>query len=344
MKVDKLTFMAPLGKGDIIKGYHVTSKEIIRYMVECGLDLRVHNLDHIIIPEFKALQEKDEKDRFILLREIPTVWPKADGFYTVTEFNQPTYGSISPIYKSKLTITESEFCKKVYEKYSDNEVAIIQSPIDKSFTPEGPKYNFEGSLNDFSFKFLAVFEWIMRKDPYSLIAAFCSEFDPKEDVCLIIRCWSVFENPRKWIGMLAKNHNVFWLEKRVEDMSALYRSCDCQVSSTLGEGFGRTYVESMACGMLNILPNATAISEYANPSNAIMIETKEDIVGNRVNELAHLIKPYFKIQVPDREELKKAMRYVYENNCDDLKNEALKIRERFNIENTKNQIREAFEL
>ena len=114
--------------------------------------------------------------------------------------------------------------------------------------------------------------------------------------------------------------------------------------SAFGEGFGRTYVESMACGMLNIVPKHTAIKEYANMSNALMVGCKEEPVGARPNELRHLIGSWFKVQVPDYDQLRAAMRVAFEEDCSVFKKNAVKINQRFTNDNTKEQIREAFEL
>lgn len=344
MKLENgLNFIAPFGKADI-KGYHITSKLVVKLMDECGLDVCLINMDGHVIPEFEDLQKKDPKGRFNLLREIPTVDPFADGYYTVTEFDQPTWGSIPLLMKSKFTITESEFCKSVFSEFTKNEIGIIQPPLTPEFKPDGKKAKFNSEIDDFGFKFLAVFEWVMRKDPYTLIRAFCEEFKPDEDVCLILRAYSPREDIRFWLGRLAKNHNVFWLKDKIEDISTLYRACDCQVSATLGEGFGRTYVEAMACGMVNILPNATAIKEYANMSNALMVNCKQGWVDNRINELPHLIGGWFKVQVPDYDQLRAAMRTAFEQDCSVFGKNATKIRERFTVDNTKKQIKEVFEL
>ena len=88
----------------------------------------------------------------------------------------------------------------------------------------------------------------MRKDPYTLIKAFTEEFEKEKDkVCLILRTWSKFENPRKWIGFMAKHRNVFLLKDDLPHLSALYRACDAFVTPTLGEGFGHPIIEAMAC-------------------------------------------------------------------------------------------------
>lgn len=47
-------------------------------------------------------------------------------------------------------------------------------------------------------------------------------------------------------------------------MSAVYASCDVQVTTTLGEGWGLTQMESMACGVPQIVPRYSALGEWAN--------------------------------------------------------------------------------
>ena len=342
MILDKINFMARLSKD--IKGYNIVSRRLIKAMDEVGVDIRLTNLDGGIIPEFKHLQEKENKDRFNLLSEIPTVDPNVDGYYTVTEFDQPPWGSIPLLMKTKYILTGSQYCKKIFSNFATCPIDIIETYLPDNFKPEGKKAIFNEEIEKFGFKFLSVFEWVMRKDPYALIKAFVDEFKPDEDVCLLLRTYTYREDIRFWLGKLAKGHNIFWLKDKVDDISTLYRACDCQVTATLGEGFGLPYVESMACGMLNILPNATAIKEYANMSNALMVPTKNDYIGPRVNELSHLVGHWFKCEVPIYEALRAAMRTAFENDCSAFKQNALKVREKYTLENTKKQIKEVFQL
>ena len=341
MNIDRLNFIGFIGGNS---GYSVLSRSLINLINTAGIDIRVQDLQNRIYTEFQHFQKKDPSKRFQLLHQIPTVMPNADGFYTVTEFDEPTYGSISPLRRAKLILTESEFCKEIFEGFTKSEIHVIHYPIDPIFKPKGAVYKFPGDIENYKFKFLSVFEWIMRKDPYTLLEAFVEEFTPEEDVCLILRCWSKFRNPRKYIGEIAKGHNVFWLSQDVPNMPALYRACDSYVTASWGEGGGHTTMEAMACGLKVIAPNSTAIKEYLNTKNGLPIPVVEAEVGNTYNEIPHLIKPYFKCWKPDKEALKKAMRKAYHNEMKFIKDNAVKIRDKYSIGNVLKEVKEAFDI
>lgn len=335
-----------LGFIDGNTGYSVLSRALISLMNRAGLDVRVQDLRGGVPRQFGNLASKDPDNRIQLLHQIPTVMPEADAFYTVTEFDQPPYGSISPMREAEFILTESNFCKEVFEEFVDCPVHVIHYPVDPQFKPNGPTVRLNEEIEKFRFKFLSVFEWIMRKDPYTMIKAFVEEFDKDDDdCCLILRTWSKFENPRKWISRLAPDHNVFWLPQDLPFLAPLYRSCDCFVTSTWGEGFGHPIIEAMACGMGVIAPKSTGILDYANRNNAMLVDVhKEDVGTEARNELDHLIKPWFKCWKPDFEKLKDCMRRAYKNGMKFQRNNAHKIAEKFTIEHSLNQIKEAFDI
>jgi len=348
MKVDKINFIGFI-QGN--SGYSILSRSLISLMDYIGIDIRVQDLQNRPVAEFIHLQKKDPADRFQLLHQIPTVMPEAEGFYTVTEFDEPIYGSISPMRHAKWILTESEFCKKVFEDFTKAPVDVIHYPINPQFKPEGAKFQFNPKVENFGFKFLYVFEWLMRKNPYLLIQAFVEEFNPEEDVCLVLRCWSKFQNPVKWIGLMAKKHNVFWIPADLPHLNALYRACDCFVSTTLGEGFGHPIAEAMACGLPVVVPDSTGIKDFCNTKNSYLVPVEEmeikDTLSYKLagNEIEHLIKPWFKCWEPNKEELKKAMRKVFKNRGSKfIQEQAVKIRDRFSFDNIIKEIKVAFEL
>jgi glycosyltransferase involved in cell wall biosynthesis len=341
MKINKLNFIGYIGGNS---GYSVLSRALINLIDSAGIDIRVQDLSNRMYTEFQHYQTKDVSERFQLLHQIPTVMPNADAFYTVTEFDEPTYGSISPLRRAKLILTESEFCKEVFENFSKSEIHVIHYPIDPMFKPDGPAYKFPEDIEKFRFKFLSVFEWVMRKDPYTLIEAFTEEFNPEENVCLILRCWSKFRNPRKYIGEMARGSNVFWLPQDVPNVPALFRACDGYVTSTWGEGFGHPIAEAMACGLKVIAPASTGINDYLTSKNGIPIPVVETEVGNVYNEIPHLIKPYFKCWKPDKEALKKAMRKAFQNDMKFVRDNAVKIRDKYSIDNVLKEVKEAFDI
>ncbi len=50
----------------------------------------------------------------------------------------------------------------------------------------------------------------------------------------------------------------------LEAMKLVYNVADVKLSTTMGEGWGLTTMESMACGIANIVPNYSALAEWAN--------------------------------------------------------------------------------
>jgi glycosyltransferase involved in cell wall biosynthesis len=348
MKIDKINFTGFI-QGHT--GYSVLSRSLISLMDYMGIDVRVQDLNNMGIPEFLHLQSKKPDDRFQLLHQIPTVLPMSDGFYTVTEFDEPPYGSISPMRRAKWILTESEFCKNIFSEFTKAPIDVIHYPIDPQFKPNGVKFKFNDVVEKFGFKFLSVFEWLMRKNPYMLIEAFVEEFKPEEDVCLILRSWSKFQNPVKWIGLMAKEHNVFWIPQNLPHLNALYRACNCFVTTTLGEGFGHPIVEAMACGLPVIVPDSTGIKDFCNNKNSYLIPVEEKQVKDTHsynlagNEIPHLIQPWFKCWEPNKEELKKAMRKVFKNKGSKfISEQAVKVRDKFSFDSIIKEIEVAFEL
>jgi len=88
-------------------------------------------------------------------------------------------------------------------------------------------------------------------------------------------------------------------------MVNVYNSFDVQISTTQGEGWGFTTMEGMACGVPQIVPNWSALGEWASPA-AYMVECSDKIVTpNGVNVIG---------AVPGHEGMVNALRQVYQFN------------------------------
>lgn len=104
--------------------------------------------------------------------------------------------------------------------------------------------------------FLSVFEWGERKAPEVLLRAWADEFKPTDDVLLLL---SVFnrdpqvdveaEVARLRLPDSAPIVLMVNPEFAGYQMGALYRSADCFVLPTRGEGWGMPVLEAMACGL-----------------------------------------------------------------------------------------------
>jgi glycosyltransferase involved in cell wall biosynthesis len=166
------------------------------------------------------------------------------------------------------------------------------------------------------FTFLSVFEWGERKGSELLLRAFAEEFGTSDDVVLMLSIYNrdpgvdVYEEVAK-LGLPKGAPIVILLNPEFApyQMGSLYRSADCFVLPTRGEGWGMPILEAMACGL------ATIATDWSGPADFL-----HDGVGYPL-KVKGLIEakakcPYyagFDWADPDSDHLRFLMRYVYEH-------------------------------
>ena len=131
------------------------------------------------------------------------------------------------------------------------------------------------------FTFLSVFEWGERKGADLLLRAFAEEFKESEDVLLLLAVYNrdpgvnVHEEVAK-LGLPASPPIVVMLNPEFADaqMGALYRSADCFVLPTRGEGWGMPVLEAMACGLPVISTNWSGPADLLHPGVGYPLEVK----------------------------------------------------------------------
>lgn len=107
------------------------------------------------------------------------------------------------------------------------------------------------------FTFLSVFEWGERKAPELLLDAFARAFTPRDDVALILKVSNNdpsvnIEQQMAAAGIADEGPPIVLLQNVSlpgHQMGSLYRSSDCFVLPTRGEGWGMPILEAMACGI-----------------------------------------------------------------------------------------------
>lgn len=167
------------------------------------------------------------------------------------------------------------------------------------------------------FTFLSVFEWGERKAPEMLLQTFAKQFRNRSDVllvCKIINNDSTIDVPteiRKLeLGAAAGNIIVLHNDKIPSSwMSSLYRSADCFVLPTRGEGWGMPIMEAMACGLPVIATNWSAQTEFINESNSYPLRVKKLVPAQA---RCHYYNG-FNWAEPDAAHLAHLMRHVVDN-------------------------------
>jgi len=208
----------------------------------------------------------------------------------------------------------SEFNRRTFaESGVRKPITVIPLGIDPTlFCPDGPSHKMEGY-----FTFLSVFEWGERKAPEVLLQAFSQEFGANERAVLLIKANN--HDPAVDVAKQVRAMDlrdggapvVLFFNQPLSDeqMPILYRSADCFVLPTRGEGWGMPILEAMACGLPAIATNWSAPTEFMNDGNAYPLRVRRLIP-------AQAKCPYyegFRWADPDYEHLRYLMRYVFEH-------------------------------
>lgn len=166
------------------------------------------------------------------------------------------------------------------------------------------------------FVFLSVFDWIERKAPDLLIRAYRRAFRPGDDVLLLLKVFNTdprFDLARR-VAELTQGAGppvVVMPNQEIAgyQLGALYRSADCFVLPTRGEGWGMPTLEAMACGLPVISTGWGAQSEFLHSGVGYPLQIRGLIP-------AEARAPYYhglRWADPDIDHLCALMRHVYEH-------------------------------
>jgi GT2 family glycosyltransferase len=170
------------------------------------------------------------------------------------------------------------------------------------------------------FTFLSVFEWGERKAPEVLLRAFSDEFSSDEPVRLICKAnnFDPSFTIRQEVAKLSLRQNggrIVIAENQIlqqYELGVLYRSADCFVLPSRGEGWGMPILEAMACGLPVIATNWSSQADFMTESNSLRLE-----VETLIPAIAKC--PYyegFRWAQPSYEHLRSLMRWVYEHQAE----------------------------
>jgi GT2 family glycosyltransferase len=210
--------------------------------------------------------------------------------------------------------TPSTFNLETFSRSGVNKpIHVIPLGINPAYFNPGIKgYQVRGP-----FTFLSLFEWGERKAPEILLKAFNDEFRSTEDVVLICKAYN--QDPSVKIANQVKAFDlkaaggriVFSVNELVPgyQLGSIYRSVDCFVLATRGEGWGLPIMEAMACGLPVIATN------WSGPADFLSSDTAYPLDVERLKP-AEAKCPYYQgcnWAEPSYEHLRSLMRHVYEN-------------------------------
>ena len=165
--------------------------------------------------------------------------------------------------------------------------------------------------------FLSIFEWGERKDPWMLLKNFnevCSAREPVRLVCKVMNRDPSVRLKEEIRRLRLKESGgrisyLFNVEFPHYQLGSLYRSADCFVSVSRGEGWNMPLMEAMACGLPSIATDWGAHTEFLHEGIAYPLRVRGTVP-------ARAKCPYyegFSWADPDPEHLRHQLRHVYEN-------------------------------
>lgn len=305
-------------------GYSVSSEELALHLDQAGVELfhrptpwhmparlshpRLREIAARLLPEGIPQVSYDQADLFytehrgyrigytmLEVNGLPADWVVAcnqmDEVWTPSHWGVETFaaaGVIRPLYAMPLGYDPTQFHPRV--------------PVHRL---------------DSRFTFLSIFEWGERKAPEILLRAYVSAFQNHDDVILILRVnnFDTSISVSQQIASLnlpadgppiAILYNQYL---RRAQLASLYRSADCFVLTSRGEGWGLPILEAMACGIPVIATNWSAQTEFFHAGVGYPLRVRSLVP-------AEAKCPYYlgwSWAEPDLDHLVYLMRYVYDH-------------------------------
>ncbi len=177
---------------------------------------------------------------------------------------------------------------------SPNKLRVVPGTIDLNmFSPCGDKMQIVGARG---FNFLAVFDWSLRKGWDILLQAYLESFTASDDVALVLQVHSssgktgtdLLNEAAAFITNTLQRDtanipDIVLQDASVPDafMPALYRTADCYVLPTHGEGWGRPFFEAMACGTPVIATNWSGVTAFITDETSFPLDYEIVPVGEQ---------------------------------------------------------------
>jgi glycosyltransferase involved in cell wall biosynthesis len=214
-------------------------------------------------------------------------------------------------------ICPSNFCEQSFRTAGITKpIFTIPHVIDTSLYHPG----VEPLKKQDRFTFLFFATWKRRKGWRELFEAWYREFKRSDGVQILVKTDRLSQSMRE-IADIRKNLGVseeeaapVLYETRIlneVELPKLFKSADCLICPTYGEGFGLPGLQSMAVGVPIIITDYSGCQEYANEETATLLKPEGSILYNDMDGIPQFRnKRWAHVSV---ESVRSAMRYVLGN-------------------------------
>lgn len=179
------------------------------------------------------------------------------------------------------------------------------------------------------FVFYVIGEWNRRKHISALLRAFHAEFEPEDNVGLVLKVnkpgWDPYslqdfcrqnsldckQQLRKFAKIEYYHNELFFCDYLNEsDLAALHKTCDCFVNTSYGEAWSYPTFDAMGFGNLVISSNCGGMRDYIQQGFLVDGEYVPCMAADPpFNDLQTANEEWFEISIP---KLQKTMRKAYE--------------------------------
>ena len=180
-------------------------------------------------------------------------------------------------------------------------IKVVSIPLDVEMIENNRSHKLMKLNNVLSntFKFYTIGEFNERKNILDLVLAFHLAFDIADNVSLVIKSSVPGLDTNQSRKHIEKEINLLKSRLKIRkhykqelvitdrltdiDLIGLHNSCDCFISSSLGESFCRPAAEALILGKTPIVTDNTGMRDFINNENGYIVNSKKHpvIVNNR---------------------------------------------------------------